>query len=56
MREAWRLNKQLICSKVADEAQLHIFFIFTGTELPDFSTVETAMKKAIDKLLKDLHK
>jgi hypothetical protein len=54
MREAWRLNKQNIYEVVAKDEQLHLFFIFTATELPEYAVVEAAMKKAIEKVSKDL--
>jgi hypothetical protein len=54
MREAWRLNKQDIYDTVADGEQLHLFFIFTATELPEYTIVEAAVKKAIEKLSKDI--
>ena len=54
-REAWRLQKNEI-SKMAKEAQrqLNVFFIYTGKELPDFTTVKNkvaiALKKLADKI------
>ena len=44
VREAWRLQKQLLQSK------LIIFFIYTGKELPEYKQVFDAVGKAIDKL------
>lgn len=54
-REAWRLQKNEISNK-AKEAQrrLNVFFIYTGKELPDFTTVKDkvaiALKKLTDKI------
>ncbi|RQO32036.1 ribonuclease P protein component [Taibaiella sp. KBW10] len=48
IREAWRLQKHLLQSLLENkEIQLHVFFIFTGKEIPDFPTTQKCMKKAI---------
>jgi ribonuclease P protein component len=52
MREAWRLNKQLLGNQLHEGQQLAVFFIFIGKEIPDSSSVETAMIKGIKKLIK----
>lgn len=54
MREAWRLNKHDIYGQVVPGEQLHLFFIFTATELREYAVVEAAMKRAIDKVAKDI--
>lgn len=51
MREAWRLQKHVLATAAAPERQLHVFFIFTGPELPDLKTVQAAMAKCIDRLM-----
>jgi ribonuclease P protein component len=50
MVEAWRLNKHSLYTAIPADKQLHIFLIFTQTELPDYATVEGAVVKAIGKL------
>jgi len=54
-REAWRLQKNEIDKKVKEaQRQLNVFFIYTGKELPDFTTVKDkvaiALKKLADKI------
>jgi ribonuclease P protein component len=54
-REAWRLQKNDIKEKVGEtQRQLNVFFIYTGRELPDFTTVKNkvaiALKKLSDKI------
>ena len=54
-REAWRLQKNEIAKKAKEaQRQLNVFFIYTGKELPEFSTVKDkvaiALKKLADKI------
>jgi ribonuclease P protein component len=54
-REAWRLQKNEIREKTSEtQKQLNVFFIYTGKELPDFTTVKEkvaiALKKLADKI------
>jgi ribonuclease P protein component len=54
-REAWRLQKNEIREKTREtQKQLNVFFIYTGKELPDFTTVKEkvaiALKKLADKI------
>jgi len=54
-REAWRLQKNELSEKIkTTEKQLHVFFIYTGKELPDFATVKdkvgVVLKKLADKI------
>lgn len=54
VREAWRLQKNELQEKIKIASkQLHVFFIYTGKELPDFATVkdkvDVALKKLADK-------
>jgi len=54
-REAWRLQKNEIREKAREtQRQLNVFFIYTGKELPDFTTVKEkvaiALKKLADKI------
>ena len=50
MREAWRLNKHGLYAAIPADTQLHIFFIYTDNQLPDFATIEAVMKKGIERL------
>ena len=52
LREAWRLQKNELYETLSPDTGLHLFFIFTATELPEYNTVSEAVKKAIDKLQK----
>ena len=47
LREAWRLNKAGLYTLIPDATQLHLFIIYTGPELPSFSEIESATRKAI---------
>ena len=54
-REAWRLQKNELKELMKTSGkQLNVFFIYTGKELPDFTTVKdkvaVALKKLSDKL------
>jgi len=54
-REAWRLQKNEMAKKAKEaQRQLNVFFIYTGKELPDFTTVKDkvaiALKKLADKI------
>lgn len=51
LRETFRLNKRLLIGFTA-ENQIAIFIIFIGKEIPEFSVVEQAMKKALNRISK----
>ena len=50
MSEAWRLNKHTIYADIPPDKQLHLFFIFTGTAMPEYEVVKDAVVKGIEKL------
>lgn len=55
IKEAWRLQKNELSEKTkAVQKKLNVFFIYTGKELPDFTTVKdkvaVALKKLADKI------
>jgi ribonuclease P protein component len=50
MAEAWRLNKHTLYCIIPEGHQLHLFFIFTNTKMPDYETVLAAVVKGIDLL------
>lgn len=50
LREAWRHRKQEVYAKIPQNIQLHLFFIFTGREIPDWPTTQKAMSKIITNL------
>lgn len=50
MREAWRLHKAELYPDIPAEAQLHIFWLFTGAELTSYGTVKAALVKALSRL------
>jgi ribonuclease P protein component len=50
-REAWRLQKNELNEQVkTTQQQLNVFFIYTGKELPDFTTVKDKVGVALKKL------
>ena len=51
MREAWRLQKNELQQKLKEKnQQLHVFFIFTGKELPDYKLIAEKTAIALQKL------
>jgi len=53
MRETYRLNKPQFYNDLG-EKQLVAFFIYVGKTLPEYITIETAMKKGLKKLVKEV--
>ena len=52
-REAWRLQKSGLQQQLKEQnARLHIFFIYTGKELPVYQEVYDKTGKVLDKLCK----
>ena len=50
-REAWRLQKNELSEKVkTTQKQLNVFFIYTGKEVPDFTTVKDKVTVVLKKL------
>jgi ribonuclease P protein component len=55
-REAYRLQKKELQSAVLkNDYSLHLFFIYTGKELPGYEEISTPLKKLLDKLVKVLY-
>ena len=54
MREAWRLNKQILYAAIPPDTQLHVFIIYTETTAPDYAPLEAAVLKSMD-MLKDVN-
>ena len=50
LREAWRHRKQEVYATIPPNIQLHLFFIFSGREIPDWPTTQKAMSKIIPNL------
>jgi len=46
MREAYRLHKHDLCRQL-DDQQLAVFLIYIGKEIPEYPSIEKAMKKAL---------
>jgi ribonuclease P protein component len=54
-REAYRLQKQPLLERMkAKGSNLAVFFIYTGKELPDYSTVTNKIGVLLQKLLKEM--
>lgn len=50
-REAWRLQKIMLTETLEQHnARLHVFFIYTGKELPEYKDIYMATADAIQKL------
>lgn len=53
MREAYRLNKNELYEQMGDK-QMAVFFIFVGKTIPEYSLIESSMKKSIKKLINEV--
>jgi len=53
MREAYRLNKHQLYSELK-EKQVAIFFVFIAQNIPEYELLEKAMKKIIEKVIKEI--
>lgn len=52
-REAYRLQKNGLQEKLKEKNKgLHVFFIYTGKELPDYTLVSGKVKVILNKLMK----
>lgn len=56
MREAWRLHKHELYPFVPNGYQLHVFLIFTDTELQDYQKIISVVKKGIEKFPEQINK
>jgi len=50
--EAWRLQKHDLYAAIPAEKQLQVFLIFADSTMPEFETIQKAVKEGIDKLVK----
>lgn len=56
LREAYRLQKpELLELLQAQGLSGHVFFLYTGKELPSFTEVETALRKCLHQLTRKAH-
>ena len=56
LREAYRLQKPELLQKMKEKGLAgHVFFLFTGKELPDYSTIEIAVGKCLRQLHRKVH-
>ena len=56
MREAYRLQKEILYNKMKDRnQQLAVFFIYTGKELPDYKIVYEKMEVTLQRLIKEIN-
>lgn len=53
MREAYRLNKPAFYEELK-ETQLALFFVFTAKEIADFDVINSAVKKGMKKIVKEV--
>ena len=55
-REAYRLQKKELQTLVLkNDYSLHLFFIYTGREMPGYEEISVPLKKLLDKLVKVLY-
>lgn len=56
MREAYRLNKQLIAEKLDEkQLQIHIAFNYVSDDVLDFTNIDKKMKIALQRLLEKIN-
>lgn len=56
LREAWRLQKAPLKSALEGKnRKLSVFIIYTGKELPEYTTVRMKVGELIDKLIQSVH-
>ena len=54
VREAYRLNKALLFEKLEFSQEKYAWMIiFTGSKMPDYEQIEKAMKKIIEKFIRN---
>jgi len=52
MREAYRLNKQILLDKLAEkQLQIHVSFNYVSDDELDYATIEKKMKLSLQKLI-----
>ena len=55
-RESYRLQKKDLESLVSkNDYILHLFFIYTGREIPEYEETHAGIKQVMDKLLKTIY-
>ncbi|MFV0589823.1 MAG: ribonuclease P protein component [Draconibacterium sp.] len=54
MRETYRLQKHEFYQQLGDQ-HLTVFFIYVGKQMTNYSVVENAMKKALKRIIKQIH-
>lgn len=54
MRECYRLEKNQLFEKVSADQGYNLALMFTGNELPDYSTIQKALAKALERWLKKI--
>ncbi len=55
-REAYRLQKNRLQELLQkNKQQVHLFFIYTGREMPDFPQVQKSIQLLLDKLVNQMH-
>jgi len=56
IREAYRLHKHLLYEKMGEEENRYaLMFIYVAKESMDYHSIEKAMVKGIERLLKNIH-
>ncbi|MBS1629852.1 MAG: ribonuclease P protein component [Bacteroidetes bacterium] len=54
MKETFRHHQSQLWPLIASDTQIHLFLIYTATELPDFHSLNHTMQSGIEKLKKML--
>jgi len=56
MVEAWRTTKESVQAVVLPEIQVHLFLIYTGSDMPEYSGILKSVVHGIAELEKQLVK
>lgn len=56
IREAFRIQKNVLYPTIHSEYQLHLFVIYTDNKLPVYANIYTQINKGINKLLEEIAK
>ena len=55
MREAYRLNKQLLVEKLKEkDSQIHVAFNYVSDDVLEFAAIDKKMKQALNKLIEKI--
>jgi len=54
LREAYRLEKNRLFEKIGSAIAYNLAIVFTGTEIPDYDTIQKALIQSLERWLKKI--